>query len=77
MICRWPGENLERLESALVELGDRCRDLIRLKLEGLSFPEIQKRLGVSALNTLYTWDFRCRKQLLARLGGSWVKEKRS
>ena len=70
-------ENLERLEAALAELGERCRELMRLKLEGNSFPEIQKRLGVSALNTLYTWDFRCRKQLLARLGGSWVKEDRA
>jgi RNA polymerase sigma-70 factor (ECF subfamily) len=38
--------------------------LFRLKLEGLSFPEIQKRLKVDSLNTLYTWDFRCRKQVL-------------
>jgi RNA polymerase sigma-70 factor (ECF subfamily) len=64
-------ENLQRLEEALVELGDRCRELIRWKLEGYSFPEIQKRMGVGSLNTLYTWDFRCRKQLLERLGGEW------
>jgi len=70
-------ENLERLESALADLGDRCRELMRLKLEGFSFPEIQKRLKVDALNTLYTWDFRCRKQLLARLGGSWRREDRT
>jgi RNA polymerase sigma-70 factor (ECF subfamily) len=67
-------EQLERLESALAELGDRCRELFRLKLEGFTFPEIQKRLGVSALNTLYTWDFRCRKQLIERLGGDWEKQ---
>jgi RNA polymerase sigma-70 factor (ECF subfamily) len=71
-------ERLERLESALATLGERCRELFRLKLEGYSFPEIQKRLGVAALNTLYTWDFRCRKQLLARVGGAWEKpEERS
>jgi RNA polymerase sigma-70 factor (ECF subfamily) len=64
-------ENLQRLEDALVELGERCRELIRWKLEGHTFPEIQKRMGVSSLNTLYTWDFRCRKQLLERLGGDW------
>jgi RNA polymerase sigma-70 factor (ECF subfamily) len=64
-------ENLERLEEALLELGGRCRELIRWKLEGFSFPEIQKRMGVGSLNTLYTWDFRCRKQLLERLGGEW------
>ena len=64
-------ERLDRLETALKQLGDRCRELFRLKLEGYTFPEIQKRLGVTTLNTLYTWDFRCRKQLLDRLGGSW------
>jgi RNA polymerase sigma-70 factor (ECF subfamily) len=66
-------ETLERLEAALAGLGDRCRDLFRLKLEGYTFPEIQQRLGVGALNTLYTWDFRCRKQLLQKLGGTWEK----
>jgi RNA polymerase sigma-70 factor, ECF subfamily len=66
-------ERLEHLESALATLGDRCRELFRLKLEGYTFAEIQKRLGVAALNTLYTWDFRCRKQLLAQLSGDWEK----
>jgi len=60
-------ETLSRLESALVQLGERCRELYRLKLEGHSFAEIQVRLKVSSLNTLYTWDFRCRKQLLSKL----------
>lgn len=66
-------EDLDRLEAALAELGGRCRELMRLKLQGNTFAEIQKRLSVGSLNTLYTWDFRCRKQLLARLGGSWLK----
>jgi RNA polymerase sigma-70 factor (ECF subfamily) len=66
-------ERMERLESALATLGERCRELFRLKLEGYTFPEIQKRLGVATLNTLYTWDFRCRKQLLERVGGAWEK----
>ncbi len=64
-------ERLARLEAALAELGDRCRDLFRLKLQGFTFPEIQKRLEVSNLNTLYTWDFRCRKQLMEKLGEDW------
>ena len=66
-------EQLERLEAALAGLGERCRELFRLKLEGLTFPEIQKRLEVGSINTLYTWDFRCRQQLLERMGGSWEK----
>jgi RNA polymerase sigma-70 factor, ECF subfamily len=69
-------ERLELLEAALKELGDRCRDLFRLKLMGFTFPEIQKRLDVAAINTLYTWDFRCRKQLLEKLGGRWDKQER-
>jgi len=66
-------EQLEQLETALAGLGERCRELFRLKLEGLTFPEIQKRLKVGAINTLYTWDFRCRQQLLERMGGAWEK----
>jgi RNA polymerase sigma-70 factor (ECF subfamily) len=60
-------ERVDRLEAALLQLGDRCRELFRLKLEGLSFPEIKKRLKVESVNTLYTWDFRCRKQLAEKL----------
>jgi RNA polymerase sigma-70 factor, ECF subfamily len=72
-------ERAARLESALSKLGERCRELFRLKLEGYTFaemlsrPEIRSRLEAGSLNTLYTWDFRCRKQLLERLGGSWDK----
>ena len=69
-------ENLARLESALRALGERCRRLMRLKLQGLNFHEIQKHLGASNLSTIYTWDFRCRKQLLARLGGDWAHPER-
>lgn len=68
-------EQLERLEGALRELGERCRELFRLKLEGLTFPEIRQRLKVDSLNTLYTWDFRCRKQIIEKLGGGWEKRK--
>ena len=68
-------ERLDRLESELRQLGERCRELFRLKLEGHTFPEIQKRLRVASLNTLYTWDFRCRKQLMERLGGDWEAQK--
>jgi RNA polymerase sigma-70 factor, ECF subfamily len=62
-------ERLDNLEAALKQLGDRCRELFRLKLEGYSFAEIQKRLKVESLNTVYTWDFRCRKQLAEKLNG--------
>ncbi len=68
-------ERLEQLEAALRKLGDRCRELFRLKLEGLKFPEIQKRMQAESVNTVYTWDFRCRKQLMEKLGGGWEKQK--
>jgi RNA polymerase sigma-70 factor (ECF subfamily) len=67
-------ETLERLAAALRQLGGRCRELFRLKLQGRSFGEIQQILGVRSINTIYTWDFRCRKQLLEKLGGSWRAE---
>lgn len=62
-------ERLDRLETALLALGGRCRDLFRLKLQGLKFPEIQQVMGAESINTVYTWDLRCRKQLLERMKG--------
>ncbi|MCC6392461.1 MAG: sigma-70 family RNA polymerase sigma factor [Bryobacterales bacterium] len=64
-------QRLSRLKAALQTLGERCRRLIRYKLEGKSFPEIQALFEVSSINTIYTWDYRCRKQLLEAFGGSW------
>ncbi|HLJ51498.1 MAG TPA: sigma-70 family RNA polymerase sigma factor [Bryobacteraceae bacterium] len=60
-----------RLIAAIAQLGERCRTILALKLEGKSFVEIQKLLDVPSVNTVYTWDFRCRKQLLELMGGSW------
>ncbi len=62
---------VDRLLNALNQLGDRCRELFRWKLEGKSFPEIQTLMGQQSVNTIYTWDLRCRKQLLSLMGGSW------
>lgn len=64
-------QRVDRLLAAVVQLGERCRDLFALKLEGNSFPEIQTRMGQQSINTIYTWDLRCRKQLLSLMGGSW------
>ena len=64
-------ELLDRLEAALKELGERCREIFRLKLQGLSFVDIQKHLKAGSINTLYTWDLRCRKELRERLGPDW------
>lgn len=66
-------ELLERLAAGIATLGDRCRELFRLKLEGRTFPEIQKHFRAATLNTVYTWDHRCRKQLLDWMGGRWER----
>jgi RNA polymerase sigma-70 factor (ECF subfamily) len=61
----------ERLTAAISRMEGRCRDLFRLKLEGKTFAEIQTVLGANSINTIYTWDARCRKRLLELMGGSW------
>ena len=68
-------EMLDHLARAIPQLGERCRELMRLKLQGNSFPEIQKIMGVAAINTVYTWDHRCRKNLLELMGGDWEPRK--
>jgi RNA polymerase sigma-70 factor, ECF subfamily len=60
-------EARERLIASIAKMGERCRKLLALKLEGKSFAEIQAVLGASSLNTVYTWDFRCRQQLMESL----------
>ncbi|MFO0706622.1 MAG: sigma-70 family RNA polymerase sigma factor [Nitrospira sp.] len=64
-------QRVDRLLAALAQLGERCRELFKWKLEGKSFPEIQTIMGQASINTIYTWDLRCRKQLLSLIGGSW------
>ena len=64
-------QRVDRLLSAIMKLGERCRELFKWKLEGKSFPEIQRIMGQASINTIYTWDLRCRKQLLELMGGSW------
>ncbi len=64
-------EQVTQLIAALQQLGERCQKLFRLKLEGHTFPEIMEILGERSINTIYTWDSRCRKQLLVLMGGQW------
>ncbi len=64
----------ERLQAAIGKLEGRCREIFRLKLEGRSFPEIQRIMGARSVNTVYTWDSRCRRQLLKLMGGRWEAE---
>ena len=68
-------ENRDRLLRAISHMGDRCKRMFALKLQGKGFGEIQAILGAASINTVYAWDFRCRKQLLEVLGGSWEKQR--
>jgi RNA polymerase sigma-70 factor (ECF subfamily) len=69
-------EMLQHLVRAVEQSGDRCRELIRLKLLGKTFAEIQKIMKAHSINTVYTWDLRCRKHLLELMGGDWEPHKR-
>ena len=62
---------VERLRKAFPKMGDRCKELLKYKLEGKTFPEIQVLMKAASINTVYTWDFRCRKHLLDLMGGDW------
>jgi RNA polymerase sigma-70 factor (ECF subfamily) len=66
-------ELLDRLSSAIPTLSERCRELIRLKLLGRSYAEIAEEMDAGSINTVYTWDLRCRKRLLQSIGGRWEK----
>jgi RNA polymerase sigma-70 factor (ECF subfamily) len=66
-------ETRERLMAAIAALGERCRKLLALKLEGKSFAEIQIAFGVSSINTIYTWDFRCRQSLMESISAAGEK----
>ncbi len=67
-------EFAQRLEAAVRRLPSRCKELLRLKLEGKTFAEIQKTFGAKSINTIYTWDFRCRRHLLELMGEHWEKQ---
>ena len=65
-------ERLEPVRAGSFDLRrERCRDLLRYKLEGRTFAQIQELMGAASINTIYTWDFRCRKHLLELMGGDW------
>ena len=64
-------QRVDRLLTAIGQLGEQCRELFKWKLEGKSFSEIRTLMNQTSINTIYTWDLRCRKQLLSLMGGSW------
>lgn len=66
-------EQRRLLLGALEELGERCREILKMKMAGLGFEQIRVRLGAESLNTVYVWDLRCRRQLIERLKPLWEK----
>jgi RNA polymerase sigma-70 factor (ECF subfamily) len=67
-------EMLRKLTAAIEKLPPRCKELFRLNLLGKTFAEIQDELDAASINTVYTWDARCRKHLLDLMGGRWEAE---
>ncbi|HEY3840314.1 MAG TPA: RNA polymerase sigma factor [Bryobacteraceae bacterium] len=65
-------EMMGRLAAAINQLPPRCREMIRWKLAGHSFGEIQKLLKLDSINTVYSQDFRCRKQLMELMGENFI-----
>ena len=63
-------ERLRLFADAAARLDGRCREILRRKLEGLSFVEIAAELG-RPVNTVYSWDFRCHQRLRKLLGDRW------
>ena len=53
-------------------LSGRCREVVRLKLEDRTFPEIAEILQAK-LNTVYSWDHRCMERLRGLLAEAEVR----
>jgi RNA polymerase sigma-70 factor (ECF subfamily) len=62
-------QHQRRLMAAVDRLGPRCRELFLLKLEGYNFLEIKEKMAAKSINTVYTWDFRCKDDLRRVDGG--------
>jgi len=60
-------ERLRLFAEAAARLDGRCREILRRKLEGMSFVENARELG-RPVNTVYSWDFRCHERLRKILG---------
>lgn len=67
-------ELIERLKRAVPKLGGRRRELLKYKLQGRTFPEIRELMHAGSINTVYTWDLRCRRRLLELMGGNQVSK---
>jgi RNA polymerase sigma-70 factor (ECF subfamily) len=56
---------------AVAQLGGKCREILRRKLEGASVVEIAAAFG-RPVNTVYSWDHRCHERLKSVLAERWA-----
>ena len=63
-------ERMAHLSEAAKSVQQYRRAVLKTYVERLQ-SRIQELLGAGSINTVYTWDARCRKQLLESMGGSW------
>jgi RNA polymerase sigma factor (sigma-70 family) len=63
-------QRLDLLIEAASRLEGRCREILRGKMQGLSFVEMAGDLR-RPVNTVYSWDHRCHARLKALLGERW------
>jgi RNA polymerase sigma-70 factor, ECF subfamily len=61
---------IDRILSAMLNLGTRCQVIVLMRLQEKSTAEIQTALGGAPLNTVRTWERRCIAQLTVLLRGS-------
>jgi RNA polymerase sigma-70 factor (ECF subfamily) len=59
-------ERQQRLRQAIGRLGERCRKLFRLRLQGKATADIAALMGAS-VPTVHVWEHRCRKSLFQEL----------
>ena len=57
-----------RIMDSLEKLGNRCRRIFLLKLEGHRLLEIRELIGADTMQQLYLWDFRCRARMRELMG---------
>ncbi|HLK63072.1 MAG TPA: sigma-70 family RNA polymerase sigma factor [Bryobacteraceae bacterium] len=62
-------DKVDALESAIGQLGERCKRLFRYRLKEMETPEIATHLNVT-INNLYQIEMRCTERLRAIMTGS-------
>lgn len=61
---------IDRILPAILQLGERCRAVLRLMLfEEKGAAAVQAALKAKSINTVYTWEHRCFKQLVELISG--------